>query len=758
MRLQQALAAPGRRVRLISPDNTSPGTVATVHAAWRKVNDPHSPAATFAIELRAGLVAADVDLDGVDGDVATHQLLTWCRAQGIRAVFALSGQPGHAHVYAAVAPQQRTAFGRYVAKLVPSSQLREGGSLIRPPGAPHRLPGLPPSRLDSSLSIPEVISLLGLDQPASTATTRRSKAGHAHTTAATAGAGTTAHSTAVTAPSAGTRRSPRGTYHRTGQQNAVSKRRRQEDPARRRREQDTAGWQRLAVPAPRPARLRRRRTGRGDLSAEQWMLARDAAGPLVPRGRDGRADESRMLWILACACWANGLSEDWFTALATNRRMAGCRHAWRRSARAKYTPERWARGTYRRVAARLTQLRAEDAARAGTASSGAGRPRDGFTSGGDSATMVATVQAEDLLGHLARVRAAAERYPWGVQERPGVLAHLQAHCLIALQAGTAEGYGASERQLQQLALQLGRHHARGARRKLQEAGFLMVVEVRRPQPERAGEPAGALAEAFTPHCYRLTVPQETGDGGSGVNVVGPLPARFYVVDGASVGHELWSERAARIQPEAVEGGGIESGHVCHTSDTSRRAAAGLGKRAWLVYGLLHQPSTLTQLAEAAGMSACGMRTVLRRLHAHGLATMDGTRWLRGPATLDQVATTLGVNSVTERLATRIREERQAWEQRWLRHFNAPAEVVMELGATRAGHGGVRRADGHGGSAWLDEAEAERASAADLAWYEAAMASADAASAGVASADAASADAASADARSAATSTSKPVPS
>ncbi|WP_432520600.1 hypothetical protein [Kineococcus sp. SYSU DK006] len=741
MRLQQALAAPGRRVRLISPDNTSPGTVATVHAAWRKVNDPHSPAATFAIELRAGLVAADVDLDGVDGDVATHQLLARCRAHGIPAVFALSGQPGHAHVYAAVSAEQRTTFGEYAAKLVPSSQLREGGSLIRPPGAPHRLPGLPPSRLDSSLSIPEVVRLLGLDRPASTVKTRRFKAGHTQTKAATAGAGTTAHSTAVTAPPAGARRSSRGTHHLTGQQNAASRQRRQEDPARRRRGQDTAARQHSYAPTPDSARIGRRRTGRGDLSAEQWMLARDAAGPLVPRGKDGRADESRMLMILATAAVTKGLSESWFTALATNRRMAGCRHAWRRSAHGKSTPERWARGTYRLAAARLTRLRAEDAARTGTHNSRAGRLRDGATSGEGTATRWATGQAgDDLLGHLARVRAAAEHYPWGVRERPGVLAHLQAHCLIALQAGTAEGYGASERQLQQIALQHDRGEARAARRKLQQAGFLcpvsepVVAQEPHPAPEQAETSPGAVPGAFSAQRYRLALPE-------GDHVMGPLPARLYALDGASVGHDVWSEQVAANCAPPRKGVVPKIGGSCDIRAASSPAGSRLGKRGWLVYGLLHQPSTLDQLAQAAGMSTRGMRAVLRRLHAHGLATVDGARWRRGQASLDEVATTLGVRGAGERLAGRLREERRVWEQRWLRHFNAPAEVVMEVEAVVGGHGGAGRAAGHGSSAWPDEAGS--VSAADLAWYEAVMASADAASAEVTSAEVASANARSA---------------
>jgi hypothetical protein len=137
------------------------------HLAWnrdldvarRAVADRTHPAATYAIELAPTLVAADIDLPGHDGNLAVERLSAWCQSNGVGYIVVASGQPGHAHLIARPGGQ-RTAFLAAITAAGITSQAREGDCLLRPPGAPHRQPGLPASTLVDPLDPALAIAIL----------------------------------------------------------------------------------------------------------------------------------------------------------------------------------------------------------------------------------------------------------------------------------------------------------------------------------------------------------------------------------------------------------------------------------------------------------------------------------------------------------------------------------------------------------------------------------------------------------------------
>jgi hypothetical protein len=271
--LFHALHQPRTRIRLLDADGTSrdDALVDLLSEATAAVRDPGHWAVTFAIHLRRGLVAADVDLDGWRGDAARDALAAWCDREGIPYVITASGRPGHGHVIARPGAR-RDDFATQVAALGITGQLRYGKALLRPPGAPSRHPGCPASRLIHPALPGEAISALGLDRG-----TREERAA------------------ASRAPR--TRKPRRSTTKATPATTAST----------------TRTGRRRALPA--------------DVQALVEHGTPREGYPLDVKD-DGTLDRSHVIWVLAVhAHWRNW-SADEYLAAVRDPSMAGCAKVW----------------------------------------------------------------------------------------------------------------------------------------------------------------------------------------------------------------------------------------------------------------------------------------------------------------------------------------------------------------------------------------------------------------------------------------------
>ena len=95
----------------------------------------------------------------------------------------------------------------------------------------------------------------------------------------------------------------------------------------------------------------------------------------------------------------------------------------------------------------------------------------------------------------------------------------------------------------------------------------------------------------------------------------------------------------------------------------------LSHQAWLLYSILtDSPRDTTTLAQTVGLptgsSRYGCGRLLRTLEQHGLAHRvgagRGTRWTRGPVTVDEAAELCGATDRLRALRIRINAERSAW--------------------------------------------------------------------------------------------------
>ena len=91
-------------------------------------------------------------------------------------------------------------------------------------------------------------------------------------------------------------------------------------------------------------------------------------------------------------------------------------------------------------------------------------------------------------------------------------------------------------------------------------------------------------------------------------------------------------------------------------------------------GLVHQVLDGTEargaeVARAARLSPSATSAALRVLAEHGLAERDRGGWCRGPADLDEVATSIGATDQHRERAERYRQDRESWRAR-LRKYQA----------------------------------------------------------------------------------------
>jgi hypothetical protein len=87
-----------------------------------------------------------------------------------------------------------------------------------------------------------------------------------------------------------------------------------------------------------------------------------------------------------------------------------------------------------------------------------------------------------------------------------------------------------------------------------------------------------------------------------------------------------------------------------------------------VAGLVHQvlgvdPARGAEVARAARLSPSATSAALRVLAEHGLAERGPGGWTRGPASLDEVATSTGAAEVYRERAERYRQDREGWRAR-----------------------------------------------------------------------------------------------
>lgn len=91
---------------------------------------------------------------------------------------------------------------------------------------------------------------------------------------------------------------------------------------------------------------------------------------------------------------------------------------------------------------------------------------------------------------------------------------------------------------------------------------------------------------------------------------------------------------------------------------------GLGQACWVTYRrLTEEPQTTAALAVAVDRSRDTVRKRLKKLAQHGMATRDGRRWTRGPATELALAKRLGVDGSGERRRIMFTQQQRAWAQR-----------------------------------------------------------------------------------------------
>lgn len=126
----------------------------------------------------------------------------------------------------------------------------------------------------------------------------------------------------------------------------------------------------------------------------------------------------------------------------------------------------------------------------------------------------------------------------------------------------------------------------------------------------------------------------------------------------------------------------------------------LSHSAWLLHSsLTDTPQDTPALAQTAGLPAGSSRygcgRLLRALEQHGLAQRigagRGTRWVRGPATVDEAAELCGATARLRALRIRINAERSAW------HAESRSEQLKAVLRLRRLRDRTRRISGSGPS-------------------------------------------------------------
>jgi hypothetical protein len=100
-------------------------------------------------------------------------------------------------------------------------------------------------------------------------------------------------------------------------------------------------------------------------------------------------------------------------------------------------------------------------------------------------------------------------------------------------------------------------------------------------------------------------------------------------------------------------------------------------------GLVHQvlgadPARGAEVARAARLSSSATSAALRVLAEHGLAERGPGGWRRGPANLDEVATSTGAADLHRERAERYRQDRESWRAR-LRAYASARNAVAAPG-------------------------------------------------------------------------------
>lgn len=240
--------------------------------------------------------------------------------------------------------------------------------------------------------------------------------------------------------------------------------------------------------------------------------------------------------------------------------------------------------------------------------------------------------------HAVQTRADATAGRWSTRGGPTDRRVLDALCLLAVQALTAD----VEADIRRLALLagIGRETARTALRRLAEDGWIRQT--------RPAEGPHAAHWTIDPHSTIHSAPTTSRSQAD------PRPER----PGAAERPLLLTELTARLHV------------VAHDAFTP---AGGLGHHAGNLYARTsHVPLSLAQLASATGATSVRTSTTLEQLAAFRLITYTPDGWIRGDSDRrDAVAYHLGVHGRLRRRATRYRIERELWawwraEEAWMR--------------------------------------------------------------------------------------------
>jgi hypothetical protein len=84
-----------------------------------------------------------------------------------------------------------------------------------------------------------------------------------------------------------------------------------------------------------------------------------------------------------------------------------------------------------------------------------------------------------------------------------------------------------------------------------------------------------------------------------------------------------------------------------------------------------------EVARAARLSPSAVSSALRTLAVHGLAERGRGGWRRGPANLDDVATSTGAADLHRERAERYKKDRESWRARLAQYQAARRRPVNE---------------------------------------------------------------------------------
>ena len=125
LRFAKAIARPGTKALLISPDNS--------HDGWLSLPNAVASGRAYAVEVAEDVLA--IDCDDSDRRHVVEPLATRCRNAGYRPVMLNSGQPGRIHLLTRVLdPVSREGMADFARQ-----HRLDVRSCIRPPLSPHRL-------------------------------------------------------------------------------------------------------------------------------------------------------------------------------------------------------------------------------------------------------------------------------------------------------------------------------------------------------------------------------------------------------------------------------------------------------------------------------------------------------------------------------------------------------------------------------------------------------------------------------------------